>query len=158
MPFRYDSYCGLNCGACSVMGANERGDTEWLAKVAAQEGCKPEDLQCHGCKTAENCIYCADCDIKLCAEDNGLEFCFECREFPCQRISDFRNDEWAHHSAIFKNLAAIKEKGVEAWLAEEKKRWACPKCGTRFYWYSEKCAKCGTKLYNAVKEEPDLTI
>lgn len=158
MSFQYDSYCGLNCGACQVMGANERGDKAWLEKFAAEHKCKPEDLICHGCKSPEAAICCADCDTKVCAEGKGVEFCIECTEFPCQRLSDFHNDKYPHHSAIFKNLAAIREKGVEAWLAEEKKRWACPKCGERFYWYSEKCAKCGTELYNATKEEPDLTV
>jgi hypothetical protein len=158
MSFQYDSYCGLYCGACQVMGANERGDTEWLQKFAAEHKCTPQDLICHGCKSPEAAIVCADCPTKVCAESKGVEFCFECAEFPCQRISDFRNDKYPHHSAIFRNLAAIKAQGVEAWLEGEKKRWACPQCGERFYWYSEKCAKCGTELYNATKEEPDITI
>ncbi len=157
MPFRYDSYCGIFCGACRVMGANERGDTEWLEKFAAEHKCTLEDLNCHGCKSAQADICCADCDTRTCARAKGVEFCIECAEYPCQELSDFRNDKYAHHSTIFKNLAAIKEMGVEAWLAEEKKRWACPQCGERFYWFSEKCARCGAELYNATREEPDLT-
>ena len=156
MSFRYDSYCGLYCGACNIMGANERGDSEYLKKFAAEYKCKTEDLICRGCKTAKPANVCAQCKIRVCAMGRGVEFCNECVDYPCQNLTDLSR-RLPHLKALFRNLAAIKEKGVEAWLGEEKKRWACPQCGERFYWYSEKCAQCGTELYNATKEEPDLT-
>lgn len=158
MEFRYDTYCGLNCGACPVLGANERGDDEWIKKAAEMEGSKPEDLRCLGCKTNVTAMFCTDCGMRLCAREKGLEFCFECDEYPCKRIEDFRNDQWAHHSVIFTNLRDIKEKGIDAWREEQKARWSCKTCGTRFYWYSEKCSKCDAKLYNSKDEEKDLDI
>ena len=33
MSCRYDSYCGLYCGACPVLGANERNDQDWIKKT-----------------------------------------------------------------------------------------------------------------------------
>ena len=36
METRYDSYCGLNCGACPVGIANELGDLEGIRKIAAE--------------------------------------------------------------------------------------------------------------------------
>jgi ribosomal protein S27AE len=158
MPFRYDTYCGLNCGACPILGANERGDEEWIKKAAESEPCKPEDLRCQGCKTDVTAIFCTDCEIRLCAREKGVEFCHECTDFPCETISNFRNDRHPHHSVIFKNLRTIKGKGLEVWLAKEKKRWSCKKCGARFYWYSEKCSECGAELYNAIKEERNLDV
>ncbi|NLI98041.1 DUF3795 domain-containing protein [bacterium] len=158
MEFRYDSFCGLNCGACPVLGANERGDEEWIKKAADEEPCTVNDLRCHGCKTDVTAMFCTDCGMRLCARGKGLEFCSECGDFPCQTIANFRNDEAPHHSAIFKNLRTILDKGVKGWLAEEETRWSCPECGTRFYWYSGKCSHCGAELYNSVKEEPELDI
>lgn len=158
MEFRYDTYCGLNCGACPVLGANERGDEEWLKKAAESEPCKIEDIRCHGCKTDVTAMFCTDCEIRLCAREKGLEFCNQCLEFPCKTITEFRNDRHPHHSVIFKNLRTIHEKDVEVWLAEEEVRWSCKNCGTRFYWYSKECPECGAELYNSVKEEEDLLI
>ena len=158
MEFRYDTYCGLNCGACAVLGANERGDEEWLEKTAESEPCKPDGLRCHGCKTEVTAMFCTDCGMRLCARKKGIEFCNECKEFPCETIKSFRNDKHSHHSVIFKNLRTIREKGVLAWLEEEGGRWSCPQCGTRFYWYSKKCSGCGADLYDCVKEEKELDI
>jgi predicted RNA-binding Zn-ribbon protein involved in translation (DUF1610 family) len=154
--FRYDTYCGLNCGACPVLAANERGDEAWIKATAEQWKKKPEDLRCHGCKTDVTAAFCTNCGMRNCARERGLEFCVECDEYPCDKISAFRNDDASHHSVVFTNLAIIKDKGVEAWLASDAKRWACPECGTRFYWYSEKCEECGAVLYNAVKQEKYL--
>ncbi len=158
MEFRYDTYCGLNCGACHFLGAYERGDEEWLKKAAESESCKTDDLRCRGCKTEVTAVFCTDCEMRLCAREKGVEFCNECKDFPCETITNFRNDKHPHHSVIFKNLRAISDTGVEAWLKEEKQRWSCKTCGTRFYWYSKTCTNCGEELYNAVKEEKDLEI
>lgn len=158
MSFRYDTYCGLNCGACPVLGANERGDQSWLEATAQQWKKNTEDLRCQGCKTEVTAAFCTDCGMRKCARERGLEFCGSCEDYPCEQITSFRNDKAPHHSAVFTNLAFIKENGVEAWLTSEAKRWACPECGTRFYWYSEKCEKCGAELYNAIAQEKDLEI
>ncbi|TKJ44407.1 hypothetical protein CEE36_01305 [candidate division TA06 bacterium B3_TA06] len=156
MKARYDTYCGLNCGACAVLVANERADEEWIKKAAEMEKCKPEDLRCMGCKTDVTAVFCADCGMRLCAREKGVEFCFECDSYPCKTISDFRSDDLPHHSVVFKNLKDIKEKGLEAWLAEQTTRWSCQTCGTRFTWYDENCKGCGTKLYNCKDEDKDL--
>ena len=58
---RYDTYCGLYCGSCMVLKANEEGKLE---KLSEKWGDKPEELICEGCKSSVNSVYCADCDIK----------------------------------------------------------------------------------------------
>jgi predicted RNA-binding Zn-ribbon protein involved in translation (DUF1610 family) len=133
------------------MGANERGDSEWLENFAARRECEPGDLICRGCKTDQPANVCANCKIKVCAMGRGVEFCNDCAEYPCPLLTDL-SKRLPHLKVLFRNLAAIKEKGVDVWLAEEKKRWSCPECGERFFWYSEKCTKCGAELYNAMKE------
>jgi len=154
----YDTYCGLNCGACQTLMANEQGDKQWLEAAAKQRNVEPEDLRCYGCKTEVTAVYCTNCRMRACAREKGLEFCSECPDYPCETLSSFRNDAAPHHSTIFKNLERIKEIGPEEWLEEQKRRWSCPECGTRFGWYSEKCSDCGAESYNAVSEERDLSI
>jgi len=156
MQARYDTYCGLYCGACPILAANERGDEEWIKKAAEMKKCKPEELRCLGCKTEVTAVFCTDCKMRPCAREKGLEFCFECDEFPCSTLMAFRKDASPHHSIVIKNLEAIREKGVEEWLKDERSRWSCPGCGKRFTWYGEVCSECGTKLYNCKDEDKDL--
>jgi predicted RNA-binding Zn-ribbon protein involved in translation (DUF1610 family) len=148
--FRYDTFCGLYCGACDVLQANSAGTYEALARAWGMES---DGLRCHGCKSEVNAVYCLDCDIKACAESKGIEFCFECVDYPCQRLVSFRNDQHAHHSIVLQNLGEIRKLGTEAWLAGQRVRWSCPECGNPFTWYDERCKTCGTELYNCEHEE-----
>lgn len=150
MITRCDSYCGLYCGACDVLLVNERGTVEEAAK---KWDMNPEEILCHGCKSDVTAIYCKTCDMRECAEDKKVDFCFQCAEYPCDRLVAFKNDEYPHHSVVLKNLETIQEKGVLKWLDEQGTRWSCPECGTRFAWYDESCKKCGNSLYNCKKEE-----
>ena len=153
MKLRYDTYCGLNCGACPVGLANEQENEGALQKMAGEWEVTREEVSCTGCKTDSIAPFCARCKMRACAMEKEIEFCNECDEFPCKVITDFSNDKAPHHSAIFENLEEIKKNGIEAWLKTDESRWSCSKCGTRFTWYNENCDKCGTELFSAVKEE-----
>ncbi|HUT98453.1 MAG TPA: DUF3795 domain-containing protein [bacterium] len=149
----YDTYCGLYCGACPVVLANERGNVE---QRAAEWGMKPEELACFGCRSQTTAVFCTDCGMRLCARNRGIRSCCECGEYPCEILKNFQADEHPHHSVILKNLETIREKGLDAWLAEQAGRWRCPGCGARFTWYDTKCAECGAELYDCRVEERDL--
>jgi protein-arginine kinase activator protein McsA len=94
--------------------------------------------------------------LKQCALDHHVEFCFECDEYPCEKLQTFKNDDNPHHSVVLRNLDHLKEVGSEKWLDEQKKRWSCPQCGTPFSWYDRECEACGPQLYNAVEEDRDI--
>jgi predicted RNA-binding Zn-ribbon protein involved in translation (DUF1610 family) len=153
MDYRYDTYCGLYCGACPVLVANQKGTVDELAR---EFEANPAELVCAGCKSDTLAPFCADCRFIPCAREKGVEFCVGCDEYPCERLTEFRDDKWAHHSVITKNLDRLKEVGLEAWLAEQDKRWSCPTCGARFAWYDEECRDCGAGTYDARAEEKDL--
>jgi len=150
---RDDTYCGLYCGSCGVLKANEEGKLEELAE---KWGDKPEELICEGCKSGVNSVYCADCDIKKCNIEKGYENCGECPDFPCALIQDFNDDRYSHHSVVIRNLTEIKTSTVSSWLQKQQERWKCSKCGKKFSWYDEVCEECGEELYNSNKEEADL--
>ncbi len=149
----YDSYCGLYCGACPVLVANETGTVE---KRAVEWKMKPEELRCFGCRSDTTAVFCTDCRIRLCAGEKRLGSCLECDEYPCTKLTAFRDDEHPHHSVVIRNLEKIRDKGLEAWLEEQGKRWSCTGCGTRFTWYDKQCGKCGVVLYGCKDEETDL--
>ncbi len=153
MIYRYDSYCGLYCGACDTLQANREGRINELAKTWNR---KPDELSCHGCKTTVNAVFCGNCAIRSCAINKKVEYCFQCHDYPCQRLVDFRQDRHPHHSIILHNLEMIQKSGVENWLIEQEKRWRCPECKTVFAWYEQECDHCGAKLYDCRAEEKDL--
>ena len=150
MDKRFDSYCGLYCGACGILIANEKDN---LKELAHKCNCTEEELHCSGCKTEINSKYCRKCTIKSCAIQKRVEFCFECEEYPCNLILEFAHDESPHHSVVLNNLKDISTQGIEIWLQSQKIRWSCESCGERFSWYDEMCDKCGSKLYNCIEEE-----
>lgn len=143
MNYRYESYCGLYCGACEVLRANKENRVEAVAK---DWGMKPEDLICHGCKSELNCSSCKDCEIKNCAREKGVEFCFDCADYPCKFLLDLQKDEGPHHAVILDNLDRIKESGRDKWLEEQKERWSCKACGSPTGWYDKTCRKCGAEV------------
>jgi len=132
-----------------IMKANENETLDELAKVWEE---KPENLKCDGCKTDVNYHHCADCGIKKCNLEKGYDNCSECDDFPCEKIQEFNDDDYEHHSVVIRNLNELKEIEISVWLQKQEERWKCDSCGTRFSWYDEKCSNCGTELYNSIKE------
>lgn len=153
--FDYGAYCGLYCGACAALLATERGKVEKLLEHE-EPGYTVTDLTCHGCRTDVTACFCTDCEMRLCARERGVAFCADCDDYPCEHVRAFQADQYAHHSVVLKNLEAIRERGGEAWLAEQAARWKCPSCGARSTWYDDKCDECGAELYDSRAEERDL--
>ena len=89
MEFIADSYCGIACGKCPVLLANQNGTLEELAK---ERNMPIEDVTCFGCKSGQATIWCSSCEIKTCAKAKQIEYCFsECQEYPCERIFSHTN-------------------------------------------------------------------
>jgi hypothetical protein len=132
-----DGYCGLYCGACPRYLATKAGN-------AIELGMQP----CQGCRSdgvGEG--WCEICSYKACAKEKGLEFCYECAEYPCKDLEGFKTDSACpYHCEIYGYMDTIKEVGKEAWLAQMKERWGCPSCGREATWWDLACAGCGTEL------------
>ena len=68
---------------------------------------------CDGCRK-EKCKIAKSCNVRLCSEEKGVDFCFQCQEFPCDS-SGFDENLYARHIAI--NMR-MKEVGVEEYYNE----------------------------------------
>ena len=130
MIYIFDGYCGLYCGACSMVLDTKAGKAE-----------KP----CYGCKSEAPAGHCAECAIKACDQSKGYEFCIECVEIStCEKMQHFIHDpEYPNGLGVMKNMERIQWVGVETWLVEQERRWRCGNCGNSYFWYDDTCPNCG---------------
>jgi hypothetical protein len=144
--------CGLYCGACSIYRATQDNNKEKLEEFAHGLSGKTgktftlDDVRCDGCLVNGRLdLWCRNCQIRVCEKlQSGKVRCSDCDEFPCTRLTNFRDDGMRHHSEITDNLEQLQQKGIEAWAAYEEQRWTCPECKTRLSWYDAGCPGCGT--------------
>ena len=142
----YDSYCGIYCGACSIMRAYRGGHKDRMAANYVED----RQLKCHGCKSGTLFVNCSKCKIRDCAVSRKVEHCFECPEYPCRNINEHKRVEkiLPHLTLNRKNLQIVKESGCSEWLAQQEQYWKCADCQTPFSWYAAKCHNCGSDLSN----------
>jgi len=118
---RLTAPCGLDCFNCDIY---EKNITEEMKKQFASKIKKdPEEVACKGCRLENGCKHLGQpCETLKCIEDKGLEFCFECEEFPCVKLQPAKEgaDRYPHNFKLF-NLCRMKAVGVEKWAGEEAK-------------------------------------
>jgi hypothetical protein len=76
---------------------------------------------CHGCRN-EQCKLFADCGVRPCQQEKGVDFCYQCDEFPCKNTNFDENlyKAWIRINEI------IKSKGLEEYykLTLERPRYS----------------------------------
>lgn len=70
---------------------------------------------CNGCRN-EKCKIFKDCKVRDCFEKKGVDFCFQCSEFPCNNTGF---DEHLQKRSIDINIR-MREIGVEKYYDEIK--------------------------------------
>lgn len=110
--------CGIYCPGCIVYKAS---DNQELAEAIAENmGIDPEDAQCTGCRAQNGEVSVLSiegkCPTYECAEDQDLDFCSECEDFPCSRLYTCRNSPLPHDSKMT-NLTLLDKKGLD-WLLD----------------------------------------
>ncbi len=93
--------CGLNCALCPMhLGGHCPG--------------------CGGGPGNQSCAI-ARCSI----QHGGLQFCWECSEYPCHRYEDFDGiDSFIPHQSRQRDIAQVRGAGLEAYLAQLEERRA----------------------------------
>ncbi len=98
--------CGIDCGLCP----------RYQSTGASR---------CPGC-AAEGFLDAGGqwCKMTRCAvRDHGYETCADCPEFPCQRFEGWdKGDSFVSHLKSIANLRAIKERGLEGFEAQQRRR------------------------------------
>jgi len=132
--------CGLDCSRCAryANGEIKKLSTELtkrlegFEKVAAKLGdIVPAfanyrqfsdvlafftQADCSGCRYGEAPFPL--CAAKTCFKEKGVDFCFQCGEYPCERnrFHPELHNHWRHSND------RMKEIGVEAYYREQKKK------------------------------------
>ena len=115
------SPCGLYCGGCALYQA--RTNESLRQKIAERQGIPVEAVSlCAGCRPTQGRGAVAEgepvCATYACAvDDRGLEFCYECEEFPCLKLAPCadRAKELPHNTKIY-NLLLLPKLGIDVWL------------------------------------------
>ncbi|HEY31720.1 MAG TPA: DUF3795 domain-containing protein [Dehalococcoidia bacterium] len=144
--------CGLYCGTCQNYLAYQENDVEQLEKISQSTNIPMEEIRCDGCLSDKLFPLCVDCrhGFRRCAGDKKVTWCFQCPDFPCQRLEDFTGvhvvDGISHHANVIEDLRDMKERGIEQWVEKQERAGRCQECGKRLYWFARKCPSCNTQV------------
>jgi hypothetical protein len=76
---------------------------------------------CRGCRN-EQCKLFKNCGIRPCHQEKGIDFCFQCKEFPCDKTN--------FDPGLYKGWVLINEKirktGIEQYCQEARIRSRYP--------------------------------
>lgn len=121
--------CGVNCFACSAY-LNDK---------------KP----CAGCRAPDELITrksCRNCTKKKCNLERGLQWCFQCSEFPCSRIKSLNKCYIQNYNVDIVQNGFDARKNMQDFLNAQKEQFTCKLCGGVIDQHHKKCSECG-KIY-----------
>lgn len=117
--------CGMNCIVCYRHCDHK--------KPCA--GCLKSDLGKPG--------HCRKCNIKDCAHEKGLSYCYACDIYPCKLIKNLeRSYKTRYRASLMANSAAVRENGLAAFMEQQKAQYACPECGGVISIHDAVCSEC----------------
>jgi hypothetical protein len=125
--------CGINCAKCRIYEASHGNEklrneiVKWFRKER-NETVKPEQIKCEACRGPFDSHWNPECKIMPCAKKRGLQYCFQCPDFPCKVLNEFSSDGIPHHKRTVENLRKMKKNGIEAWIAKQKRNGQCLFC------------------------------
>ena len=94
------SACGLNCGLCS------RYQMDGASK-------------CPGCCGKDFLTKHPVCGLLSCTQRKGIEYCYECNEFPCKKYDGAdQSDSFITHLHQISDLNKAKSLGIDAYKEE----------------------------------------
>jgi len=120
--------CGMNCTVC-------------YKHVGVRKYGKP----CEGCLKGDSGKpeHCRKCNIKSCVQEKGYTHCFECTDFPCKLIKNIEKSyNKRYGTSLVENSRMAKEKGIAAFLEQDRQKWICSKCGGAFSLHDGACSEC----------------
>ncbi|MDH5684386.1 MAG: DUF3795 domain-containing protein [bacterium] len=97
--------CGLDCKDCDIREATNNPKiaqeiADWFKKERNTE-LKIADIHCLGCRGDRARHWSADCWIlQCCVDKKGLEFCYQCNDFPCDKLNEWSKQNQRYGKAL----------------------------------------------------------
>lgn len=129
--------CGMDCGVCSA----------YLAYVNHLPTKRAAITHCPGCRIRpKHCAYLKGHCVPLSQGEVG--FCFECADYPCAHLRHIdRRYRTTYGMSFLENLDVIQSSGIDAFIAHQQLRYACPHCGELRSVHNGKCFACESVLH-----------
>ena len=85
------------------------------------------------------CKNCPKYGFLDCAKKHNVKRCYECSEFPCDKLKEFSKkpiiNGICNHANVIPDSNRMKEVGVSKWIGEKITEHTCPKCGKLLNWF-----------------------
>ncbi len=117
--------CGMNCMVCYKHCFHKR--------------------PCGGCRSGGvgKPEHCRKCAIRDCLQKQGRSHCFECPDFPCKRIRNLdASYRRRYQASLVENSRYVQQHGLEAFMAQQKQTYTCPRCGGVLSLHDKMCSEC----------------
>lgn len=87
--------------------------------------------------------HCRQCAIAACAKEKGLDCCFACALFPCQRLKTLdQRYRRRYRVSLIENGETARQVGVAPFLDQQRQRYLCPACGGVISLHDQMCSVC----------------
>jgi hypothetical protein len=98
-----------------------------MAKAIFGEDTKidPDSITCDRCRGSLDRHWSGDCKLRICAEERGYRYCFQCDDFICKKLVEFSK---THHGRTVDNMKEMKKIGLYNWLKKQKKKGQAVMC------------------------------
>lgn len=111
--------CGIDCFNCEMFEKNLT--EEFQERMAELFKVSKERIICKGCINGNQCLVLdlqgQKCQTLECVNKNGVDYCFECNQFPCENLMPIADRAATHpHNMKLYNLCMMKKLGINGWL------------------------------------------
>ena len=73
-------------------------------------------------------------------------------EYPCKQIKYLEKSYRTRYGAsLMDNSQSVKEKGLEAFMEQQKANYTCPECGGIISIHDMECSECQRKVHKAIQ-------
>jgi hypothetical protein len=135
--------CGINCAVCACYLALRHGAWDEGVKIPHCSGCLPRKKRCANL-------------MKWCPRigKGRIRFCHECPDFPCSHLRGLDGRYRARfRTSPVENLERIRDRGMRSFLASQRRRWRCERCGGLISVHNGLCFSCDRKRLKAKKKK-----
>lgn len=124
--------CGLDCNRCAGFEGGEiketstkllnlLGNYDRLAKIMSANTPAFSNFtefkeilaffskgSCGGCRT-QNCLCPVNCGVRSCYKEKGVDFCFQCEEYPCNKQENpMLRQRWQQKNDRMKEIGVLQ--------------------------------------------------